>query len=175
MNLFYLDENPELCAQYHCDKHVVKMILETAQLLSTAHRVLDGEPYFKLSKTKRRIKYWKLPDDREYELYQTVNINHPVAVWVRSSSANYRFAYALFKELIKEFHYRYNKCHKTEKLLIPLKELPHNISHGSFTTPALAMPEKYFNSDPVKAYRDYYRFGKKEILTYTKRSKPYWL
>ena len=43
MNIFYLHENPEICAEYHCDKHVVKMILETAQMLSTAHRIIDGE------------------------------------------------------------------------------------------------------------------------------------
>lgn len=175
MNLFYLDDNAEKCAQYHCDKHVVKMILETAQLLSTAHRVLDGEQYVKLSKNNRRLKYWRLPDDREEKLYQVFGVNHPVSAWVRFSSENYKFAYSLFKELIKEYWFRYDKSHKSEELIIPLSNLPNNIPDDIFIKPALAMPEQYYNSDPVKAYRDYYKFDKKEILSYTKRNKPNWL
>lgn len=175
MNLFYLDESPVTCAQYHCDKHVVKMILETAQLLSTAHRVLDGEQYIKLSKNNRRLKYWRLPDDREETLYQTFGVNHPVGIWVRETTENYQFAYSLFRELINEYHFRYDKFHKTEELIIPLDRLPDNIKKGNMTKPALAMPEEYYDDDPVIAYRNYYIGDKTDFLDYTKREKPSWI
>jgi len=175
MNLFYLDEDVELCAQYHCDKHVVKMIVETAQLLSTAHRVLDGEQYIKLSKNNRRLRYWRLPDNKENILYQVFGVNHPVAQWVRECSENYQFAYSLFQELIKEYWFRYNKSHKSEELLISLRSLPNNIKLDRMSVPALAMPEQYYDSNPVVAYRNYYRLDKKEILNYTKRNRPEWL
>lgn len=175
MNLFYLDKDVKLCAQYHCDKHVVKMILETAQLLSTAHRFLDGEQYVKLSKNGRRLKYWKLNDYRENELYQVFGVNHPVSAWVRFTSGNYTYAYNLFLELIKEYEYRYEKEHKSKQLINALSNLPENIETYDMTKPALAMPEEYYNSDTVQAYRDYYKFDKIKILSYTKRNKPNWL
>ena len=60
MNLFYLHKEPEVSATLHCDKHVVKMIIEYAQMLSTAHRMLDGEAYYGLSKNGRKIQRWRL-------------------------------------------------------------------------------------------------------------------
>lgn len=175
MNLFYLDTNPVKCAQYHCDKHVVKMILETAQLLSTAHRVLDGEQYFKLSKNNRRLKYWRLNDNREDELYQVFGVNHPVSKWVRECSDNYIFAFNLFQELNKEYEYRYDKKHKSKQLIGELAYMPINIEPGRMTTPSLAMPSIYYDEDPVKAYRNYYLGEKASFLNYTKREKPDWL
>jgi len=65
MNIFYLDHNPKTCAEQHCDKHVVKMIIEYAQLMSTAHRILDGKEYYDLTANNRKIKRWLLPDKRE--------------------------------------------------------------------------------------------------------------
>ena len=69
MNIFYLDRDPKIAAQYHLDKHVVKMIVEYAQLMSTAHRLLDGAQYIDKSKNNRNIKRWKLDDEREQKLY----------------------------------------------------------------------------------------------------------
>jgi hypothetical protein len=175
MNLFYLDKDVKKCAEYHCDKHVVKMILETAQLLSTTHRVLDGEEYIKLSKNNRKLTYWKLNDEREQVLYQVFGINHPVSLWVRKTSGNYEFALNLFIALNNEYEYRYNKIHKSKELLNLLSILPKNITINEMTSPALAMPEKYFCNDEVESYRNYYRFDKKEILHYTKRNKPDWI
>ena len=59
MNIFYLHKEPEVSARLHCDKHVVKMIIEYAQMLSTAHRMIDGEQYYDLSKNGRRIARWR--------------------------------------------------------------------------------------------------------------------
>lgn len=85
MNIFYLHKNTEQCANMHCDKHVVKMILESAQLLCTAHRVCDGDDYC---------------DD--YNLYKKTHQNHPSAVWVRKSADNYRWLHELFFFLLIE-------------------------------------------------------------------------
>ena len=63
MNLFYLDTRPEKCATLHCDKHVVKMIIEYAQLMSTAHRMIDGIEYEAQSKLGRRVRRWKHPNN----------------------------------------------------------------------------------------------------------------
>jgi hypothetical protein len=86
MNIFYLDEDPKICAQYHCDKHVVKMIIEYAQLLSTAHRVLDGFEGYGASKSgNRQVKIWTLHDSRDEILYKATHVNHPSNIWTRSN------------------------------------------------------------------------------------------
>ena len=78
MNIFYLNEQPQPCAEMHCDKHVVKMIIEYAQLLSTCHRVLDGEEYYDKTANGRRIKRWKMDDPfMEACLYKASHVNHP--------------------------------------------------------------------------------------------------
>lgn len=83
MNIFYLDSDPVVCAQMHCDKHVVKMILESCQLLSTAHRVLDGHSTIEKSASGRNVKRWYLNDLRQGILYGATHINHPSAIWCR--------------------------------------------------------------------------------------------
>ena len=98
MNLFFIDIDPTKCAQYHCNKHVIKMLLESVQLLYTAHNIL---------KTKN------MPDNS----YKSVSINHPIAIWVRTSKENYIFTVTLAIELSKEYTYRYNKIHKWRKTI----------------------------------------------------------
>ena len=93
MNIFYLNPDPKICAQEHISKHVVKMIIEYAQLLSTAHRIIDGTLSVSLSETGRKQKRYVLPDERESILYLSTHSNHPSAVWVRQSDANYNWLY----------------------------------------------------------------------------------
>ena len=103
MNIFYLHSDPQLCAEMHCDKHVCKMIVEYAQLLSTAHRVLDGEMYIDDS-SGRKIKRWKHPDyNFEANLYKASFVNHPSAVWVRESPWNYNWLEVLWYSLCDEY------------------------------------------------------------------------
>ena len=83
MNIFYVDPDPGTAAQCLVDKHVVKMILESAQLLSTAHRLLDGIEFEGKSKSGRKARRWLLPDSRDYTMYAATHINHPSAVWCR--------------------------------------------------------------------------------------------
>jgi hypothetical protein len=178
MNIFYLDKDPKLAAQYHCDKHVVKMILESAQLLSTAHRVLDGELGHYISLGNRKLKQWTLSDWRETLLYKTAHYNHPCAVWVRKSSENYKWLYELFKELCIEYYNRYNKEHASySKLMDALSYLPDNIPRDRFTEPPQAMdlyPQCKVPGDTVQAYRNYYKEIKSEIAEWRYTTKPYW-
>ena len=176
MNVFYLDEDPQIAAQMHVDKHVVKMIVESAQLLSTAHRFLDGQEYIQLSKNNRRLKRWRLNDARENVLYKGAFLNHPCGVWVRESSSNYSWLYSLFGFLCDEYTYRYNKTHLTDtKLRVLLANHPINIPSGELTSPALAMPDYCKKNDPVSSYRNYYIKEKSNLFAWTKREKPYWI
>lgn len=174
MNIFYLDKDPKLAAQYHVDKHCVKMILESAQLLSTAHRVLDGVETIQLSGSGRRVKRWILPDDGRSILYEATHINHPSAVWVRQSRANYNWLVSLFEELCKEYTYRYGKHHKCESMLNLLTYGPRNISVTKpFTEPTPAMPEQYkVPGNSVQSYHNYYNGEKQRMFSWKKRDVP---
>lgn len=175
MNIFFLDKNPRVAAKMHCDKHVVKMILETAQLLCTAHRVLDGEEYID-SSSGRKIKRWKVDENRDDILYKATHINHPSAKWVRESKENYDWTFSLFHSLTNEYFYRYGKHHKCEGLHYHLIDTPKNISNNSFTEPPQAMPDYCkVENNSVQAYRNYYINEKSRMLNYTKRNKPNWI
>jgi len=153
MNIFVLDKSIELSAQYHCDKHVVKMILEYAQLLSTAVREsgLDAG-------------------------YKSTHKNHPCNIWARNSLSNWLWLKDLAKALNDEYRYRYNKTinHKSWDII---KTLPEpKIDDIGLTQFPLCMPEEYKNPlDAVESYRTYYICEKSNILVWTKRGNPWWL
>lgn len=157
MNIFVLDKIPEAAAQYHCDKHVVKMILESAQMLCTVANELGlTTPY------------------------KTTHKNHPCTKWARESKANYRWLLDLFIALHYEWQYRYN--HKTnhksfDKLLVGLdyQLVLDSLPDLGLTPFAQAMPDNYKDIDAVKAYRAYYLGDKADLLYYTKRNKPNWM
>lgn len=157
MNIFVLDTDPYIAAQQHCDKHVVKMILETAQLLCTAHRILDGD------------------DNVDPVLYRTTHKNHPSAIWVRESNNNYNWAWCLFDGLCKEYTRRYGKVHMTEtKLLKKLYRPPRNIPIYYKTPQPQCMPDEYKCNNVVEAYRNYYRGAKATFATWKNASTPEW-
>ena len=176
MNVFYLDRDPKIAAEYHVDKHVVKMIIEYAQLMSTAHRLLDGALYLDKTANGRSIKRWKLDDHREPILYKASHINHPSAIWVRSNMDHYRWLYDLFYQLIGEYKYRYDwKTHKTEELLMPLLDAPRNIPIVDWVEPPQAMPDTVkVPGDSIQAYRNYYKVHKAAFANWKKRSTPDW-
>jgi len=183
MNIFVLDKDPIKAAQSQCDKHVVKMIVESAQMLSTAHRMLDGKLVMKPSKSgKRMVKYYDLyegADDLEAELiyYKAVHHNHPCTVWTRESEENYRWLWEHMHALCNEYTYRYGKIHKSENVMWPLKSPPRNIQSKGLTPFRLAMKHQpqCMVSDPVESYRMYYHTKKEYMpMVWTKREVPSW-
>jgi len=164
MNIFYLDKSPRLAAEYHCDKHVVKMLLESAQILSTAHRMLEG---------KLEEKRWVLSGIRDSVLYKVTHQNHPSSVWARSSADNYEWLYRLYDTLCHEYKRRYKKIHKSEEISYYLRDAPLWIPLESFTPPPQCMPDEYKRDDCVEAYRAYYR-GAKASFAKWKTQQPEW-
>jgi hypothetical protein len=177
MNIFYLSEDPRQAAEWMVDKHVVKMILESAQLLSTAHRVIDGTETVGQSASGRKAKRWALGDGREDIMYSATHVNHPSAVWIRQSVENYSWLVEHFFALCDEYTYRYGKKHVTpQKLGYQIQSPPYNLKEWDFTTPPSAMAKEYIISDdPVQNYRNYYKSGKTHLHKWTKREKPDWI
>lgn len=135
------------------------MLLETAQLLSTTHRLLT--PIGEINE----------------QVYRTTHINHPCNIWLRQSKANYLWLVELFQHLETQYELRYYKQHMSYiKLYEILKIPPINIPDVSLTTFALAMPDIYKQADPVEAYRSYYRGQKLNMSKWTLPAKvPYWV
>lgn len=177
MNIFYIDSDPMQAAIWMVDRHVVKMILESAQLLSTAHRVLDGNEVIELSATGRKVKRFKLNDAREPILYSATHINHPSAIWARSSVENYNWLVDHMFALMSEYTYRYGKQHKCfGELSYMLQSPPKNLKEYDMTTMPSAMADEYIISeDPIVNYRNYYAHGKTHLHKWTNRDKPEWM
>lgn len=139
MNIFYFHDCPIESAQAQPDKLLVKMPLESAQMLSACHRILDGDEYAD-----------------ENLLYKTTHKNHPCSIWLRESTGNYLWLYKHFIALADEYLERYGRHHLSyTKLYKALEKFPTNLPFGEMTPLAQAMPEEYRNIDPKKAYRDY--------------------
>lgn len=177
MNIFCLDLDPVLAAQYHNNKQNVKMVLEQVQLLCTAHRILDGTETIKkvyingsCPARYKNKKVWKLSDKRDSLLYSVTHQNHPSAIWCRKNVSNYNWLYRLTVELAKEYTYRYGKIHKCERdgLLELLKTPPNNIPDGEFTQPTPAMPDYCIvPNDSVASYRKYYIEEKQHLADWS--------
>jgi len=187
MNIFYLDHDVRKCAEMHNDKHVVKMILEYAQLLSTAHRILDGVLSVGVSASGRKKTVYVLADNRDTTLYSATHVNHPSAVWVRQSVPNYMWLAELLEMLCCEYTHRYGKVHKVERdgLMQALKnQFPTNLPDGPFTEPTPAMPEDVkvlreihtdrYELDSLASYRNYYIQNKTHLANWKKRGAPEW-
>lgn len=168
MNVFYLANDVKECATFHVNKHVVKMIVEYAQLLSTAHRVLDGTVTVVKSKTGRNTKKWLLPNNKDALLYKATHINHPSAVWVRQSVDNYTWLHSMLLALLDEYTFRYGKVHKCAEIAELLADPPANIPVASFTAPTPAMPDEcVIDNDVIESYRTYYRTKKQHIANWS--------
>ncbi|UZS00828.1 pyrimidine dimer DNA glycosylase [Pseudomonas phage vB_PsaM_M1] len=136
MNLFATSQCPVQSAKDHCNVHNVKMILEVAQMLSTAHFVLDGVQVG----------------------YKPTHQNHPCSIFVRSTSENYKWTYEHLQALLSEYTFRTGKTHKSSELLISLAKQPSKIEIGERTSFAMAMPDDFKKLgifDQTKAYQSY--------------------
>jgi hypothetical protein len=177
MNIFYIDHDPIKAAQGMVDKHVVKMILESAQLLSTAHRLLDGTQVEGTSKTGRKAKRWILHDGRQDVLYLATHIHHPSAVWCRQSVENYSWLVEHFFALMHEYTHRYTKKHACfGDLSFMLQSPPHKLKDYDWTNMPCAMADEYkISDDPLTNYRNYYKIGKATMHKWTNRQPPEWI
>ena len=179
MNIFILDNDPVQAAQLQCDKHIPKMVVESAQMLSTVHRMIDGVMERRPSKSGSMLQYFKLDDYREDILYKAVHMNHPCTVWSRENCSNYDWHYKHFIALCNEYTYRYGKIHASEtKLATVLRNAPKKIEYTTGKSPfRLAMgsnPECMFE-DAVKSYRAFYQTKQARFaMKWTKRKQPEW-
>ena len=183
MNIFTTNNCPVVSAQEMCDKHVVKMIVEYAQLMSTAHRVLDGKQYEGRTRLNKRIKRWLHPDEEmEKILYKASHIKHPSGIWCRSTTANYKWLYRHFIAACNEYTHRYGKVHLTEvKLAEVFKKPPKNLPKGKQTEFAVAIAADqtcrqvpgFDKLSVVDKYKQYIK-SDKPFAIWSKRDKPSW-
>ena len=151
MNIFVLDKNPKQAAEWHVDKHIVKMPLETAQILCT---VLNGHGV-------------ATP-------YKSTHVNHPCTIWAGKSIDNFIWLCELGIELCNEYSYRYSKEHKCKAVIELCLTFANTIPNFEMTEFVQAMPEELKLKDPFEAYKNYYIKGKSHIATWKKRNKPIW-
>jgi len=152
MNIFVLDTDPKIAATYHCNKHVLKMILESAQLLCTALHFYGVA---------------SVP-------YRKTHENHPCSIWTRETRDNYLWVCSLGLALCSEYTDRYGKTHKTQDVLEWCAEMSDAIPEGRLTKHFQCMPEKYRGPSAVEAYREYYRCEKSSFATWKNGNLPYW-
>jgi hypothetical protein len=154
MNIFILDEDLETCASYMVDKHVVKMLTEYAQMLSTAQR------------------YYGIDIG-----YKSTHLNHPCTKWVCESNSNYNYLVNLSKAVHNEYKLRYgqNKIHGAFKMIDEFLSIPpSNMPDIGLTPFPQAMPDIYKSGDAIEAYRNYYRGEKQHISKWKHNNIPYW-
>jgi hypothetical protein len=196
VNIFVLDPCPFTAAEQHCDKHVVKMILEYGQMLSTAHRLWDAKEVTAVDEAGRRKpkKFWLFEGEQPYlnadldedgmwvykwivlntKMYQVAHAMHPCSKWVRETDANYHWMFMLFDGLLTEYTHRYGKVHSAAALKPLLRYAPMQIPRGQQTPFVQAMPEEYKNEDVVEAYHRFYVGSKARFARWTNRDLPKW-
>jgi hypothetical protein len=154
MNIFVLDLDTNKCAKYHNNKHCIKQLLETAQLLCGVH--------------------WSTNSQHSIP-YKLSHKNHPCAIWARESINNYLWLCELGLSLCEEYTYRYGKTHKSQDIIewcfINEPNLP---KHNSITPFALAMPDECKVPNIVDSYRNYYMMHKRDIANWKEREIPEW-
>lgn len=151
MNIFVLDLDADTCAKWHLDKHVVKMPLETAQLLCTA-LVLNGAE----------------------ASYKIAHKNHPCSIWARETQSNFLWLANLGLKLCAEYTYRYEKTHACLRVIEDCITKVQCIPSGELTNFVQAMPDQYKRENPVEGYRAYYVGAKKTLAAWKKREPPWW-
>jgi len=161
MNIFFLHWIPRIAAISAIDKHVVKMVLESTQLLYTVYHMVEPE----------------LLSNCPYSPYKITHKNHPCAKWCRENYSNFYWLLCLAWEYCKEYTHRYNKIHSCQKHIIwMIHNVPSEktLPRGDITMPPQAMPDKYKCESTIQAYRNYYIGEKIHFSRYTKREPPDW-
>ncbi len=149
MNIFVLSENPLECAEWHVNSHVIKMPLESAQMLCTVlHQKGVATPY------------------------KPCHMKHPCTIWAGKTIQNFSWLCDLGIALCNEYTFRYGKVHKSQEVIKFCWENMGILENGELTEFAQAMPDEYKDKDAVVAYRRYYKFGKSHLFSWKKRPIP---
>lgn len=182
MNIFYLSDNVEECAEFHIDKHVTKMILESAQLLCMALWADKLFGYIPRALTPEEHKELKIVmlaepanmEERTFVPYKAGHHNHPSSIWLRSNIEHYYYLHTLANELQREAWYRGYKTHKSINVINGLPE-PRNMPIKIFERPYPAMPDELKSGNILEDYRLFYMLDKAAIpATWKFRDKPHW-
>ena len=153
MNIFALSVHPKEAAKWHMDQHVVKMPVETAQILCTVRRMYGDNTLH----------------------CQSAHMYHPCYTWGAESAENYVWLCILGIELCIEFTYRYGKSHRCESIIEEcLQQIPKRIANRGRTKFAQVMPKQYTMDNSVLAYRNYYIQEKSHLARWSNREVPYW-
>ena len=181
MNIFILDTDTKKAAEYHCDKHVVKMILESAQMLSTSHWIKLLEKYGKNLSDFKRVKDAKAfleenCSSEEKPPYKMTHVHHPCSIWTYQTSQNYNWHLSLLTELCSSYTERYKRIHKTSQYIKWFRSnMPYNISTDGLTEFPICMDEKYkVSNNPIECYRNYYLEGKSHFAKWKYTNTPGW-
>lgn len=170
MNIFILDDNLDMSAQYHVDRHIVKMPLEASQMLCANYWITQA-----LGHVPRKITPLELVEVKKIvtaDFYGISHYNNPCTVWARYSQDTYEYLMCYAYALNEEYGYRYGKSHKSMEVI---KRLPDNLLDVTGWIPqAQAMPDEYKRADPVDAYRAYYIGEKSHIANWKYRDLPNW-
>jgi hypothetical protein len=153
MNIFYLDNDIQKAVEYHVDKHVVKMPLESAQMLCTAVKLNGGDAKYRISHEK-----------------------HPCSIWARATRQNFIWLCQFALSLCEEHRYRYEKqkYHASHAVILDCLSKADLIPVGDFSEPPQCMPDEYKRSNAVEGYRTYYIKDKNHIATWKNRPVPAW-
>lgn len=154
MNIFALSSDPVRAAKQHCDIHVIKMLVEAAQLLCTCNYV------------RGTYKDW---------MYKPTHVNHPCSIWVRSSATNYLWLLELAEALADEFEFRFGHEHKTASVV---KRLRARIRCDRTSNPTFCFcgPSELVRGTVIDSNRELYRMkSKKFSMVWTRRKVPAWM
>jgi hypothetical protein len=188
MNIFKLDDNPKIAAQMACDKHSVKMPLESGQMGSTVVRLLmgvEGTTRYKTKnneiKTRKRLLLPMLGEkdgmwdhERHPCVYWVAHPKHPCTLWAKASKENYDWLIEHGLALCEEYTNRYGKTHKTQAILEWCQTNPPPLESLGLTPHAQAMPDECKRENAVEAYREYYKKEKAYMATWKYTKTPSW-
>lgn len=157
MNIFWLDDDPEVCATMHCDKHIVKMCTEYAQILCTVIQVYGLKTL-------------------QPGLFKPTHLYHPCVKWAAESNANFKALEALFLACCQEYTRRYARVHKSQRVWFTMVNLRRTglPKHLPQTPVPLCMPDKYHRSTVIASYRAFYNGSKSRFAVWKYSPKPKW-
>lgn len=164
MNIFILHEDPKEAAIMHCERHILKMIIEHTQMLAASYYHTIGISRKKeIAENQEKVSqlfkgFPRKDEDGNDKPYAITHVNHPCTVWTRESLTNFNWLLDCTKYMCEEFTYRYGGKHSVEFIIDWMYENPPNLKDIGLTEFAQAMPDVYKSDSATEAYRKYYAY-----------------